>query len=69
MNPDSIAEWKWQYREDPITVSLIIEWANSWKTPDLRIPIFEITERRDNADIRVKLSGTVYVIISVLCIL
>ena len=61
MNPNSIAEWKWKYRGDPITVSLIIEWAKGWKIPDIKTPIFDITERSDTADIRVKFSGTMYI--------
>ena len=58
INPDDIDDWGWKWKGESLSVSTILAWSNMWSSTMVpMIPVFEHTERIDQADIRVKFSS------------
>ena len=60
----------WRYENEPITKDKILEWANEWSTfptPDLPdgnpVPKFVRVDEKTDSDIRVKFTGTQYILV------
>ena len=58
MNPESIDEWGWKCRGDPMNIITIFAWARVWNIVEIPgIPHFEMSEIARHADIRVQFSS------------
>ena len=58
MNPHDVDEWGWRCRGEPMNISTIFAWARVWNFVEYpEIPSIELSERADQADIRVQFSS------------
>ena len=59
MNPEDIEDWEWKCRGEPMNVNTILAWARVWNIAQYpEIPYFEVTEQKQEADIRVEFIRT-----------
>ncbi len=59
LNPDILKQDDWKCEDGVLNIDNILAWAAAWNTKKCRnIPIFEKTDRPNEADIRVKFEGT-----------
>ena len=57
MNPDDIDDW-WRCRGELMSINTILAWARVWNlVPYPEIPVFEMVEIAQRADIRVQFSS------------
>ena len=58
VNPDDIEDWGWKCRGQLIDINAILAWARVWNIlPYPNIPMFEMTEKAEKADIQVQFSS------------
>ena len=58
MNADDLDEMGWRCRGEYLNVQTILAWARVWNFIGYpEIPMFELVERLDKSDIRVKFSS------------
>ena len=65
MNAGDLDDWEWNCGGEPLNSSTVMAWARVWNiAPYPEIPLFKETQIAAKADIRVKFSGTIYLMIS-----